>query len=205
MQQPPHSTHPSNTSEKTRSEEQAPQNVSEEETAASSADTLPETTLIPTEELEKLKAEHAHLKDQLLRSIADTENVRKRGERQLEEASKFAVTHFAKSFIDVFENLYRATDTFPKEALETDTLLKSLFDGIEMTKKSLTTTFEKHGIQRIAPQAGDDFDPNLHQAVLQVESDRYEAGKIVQLMQAGYQLHDRLLRPAIVSVAKPNS
>lgn len=148
------------------------------------------------------EAEVTLLKDQLLRVMAETENVRKRAEKQVEEATKFAITSFARDLINVMENLCRAIDTVNQDDLEANPLLKALFEGIEMTKRELMTVFDRHGIKRIEPAKGDKFDHNIHQAVVHIEEPSVAAGAVVQILQAGYVLKDRLLRPAMVSVAK---
>lgn len=180
-------------------------------------DNLPETTEASEEELsltEEAAAEEsaneanaaeeqlAMLKDQLLRAVAETENVRRRAERQVDDAAKYAVTNFARDLISVLENLYRAGETISPEALDDNPLLKNISEGVEMTKKELLTVFERHGIKRIDPTIGEMFDHNLHQAVAQVPGTGNAAGSIVHVMQAGYIIKDRLLRPAMVAVAK---
>lgn len=150
--------------------------------------------------IEALQAEVNTLKDRLLRAVAETENTRKRAQRDVEETAKYAVTPLARDLVNVAENLQRALDTIPAAQRAANPLLKSLGDGVEMTLKELLATFEKHGIHRVDP-LGEKFDHNYHQAVIQVESPE-EAGTIVQVLQAGYVIHDRLLRPAMVGVAK---
>lgn len=151
---------------------------------------------------EEANEEIARLKDQLLRSAAESENLRKRTAKQIEDAAKFAVNNFAKDLIEVLENLYLATDNIPAEASSEDSALNPIIQGIEMTKTTLINAFEKHGVKRIMPQAGDIFDPNLHQAVAHVEQPEFADNNIVSVMRAGYVLHDRLLKPAMVVVAK---
>lgn len=142
------------------------------------------------------------LKNQLLRALAEVENVRKIKDKQIEDMSKFAVSKFAGDIISVVENLYRANDNIPTEKLENDPLVKNINDGIEIIKKDLTSTLGKYGVKRIFPTAGDQFDHNIHQAVSQVEEQNFTSGSVISVMQAGYILHDRLLRPAMVIVAK---
>lgn len=178
-------------------------------------DNLPETIesaeeeLSLTEEAEESTSEAsvadeqlAALKDQLLRAVAETENVRRRAERQVDDAAKYAVTNFARDLISVLENLYRAGETITPEAIDDNPLLKNISEGVEMTKKELLTVFERHGIKRIDPAISEMFDHNLHQAVAQVPGTGNAAGSIVHVMQAGYIIKDRLLRPAMVAVAK---
>jgi molecular chaperone GrpE len=146
--------------------------------------------------------EIAQLKDQLLRSAADHENFRKRSLKQVEDASKFAVSSFSKDLIDVLENLYLATNNIPAEVLIENEAFKSILQGVEMTKTTLINVFEKYGINRIFPQVGDNFDHNVHQAVAHIEQPDFADNAIVDVMRAGYVLHDRLIKPAMVVVAK---
>lgn len=142
------------------------------------------------------------LKDQLLRHMAELENTRRRHKQQLEDASKFAVSKFVKDLIEVVENLFRATNSIDQAALEQNEALKSFYDGIEMTKKDLLSTLERHGVKRISPSKGDAFDPNTHEAVAHVPTPDAEPGTVIDIVQAGYQIQERLLRPAMVAVAK---
>jgi molecular chaperone GrpE len=151
--------------------------------------------------VETLNAEIASLKDKLLRAVAETDNVRKRAQRDVEETSKYAVTPLAKDLVNVCENLNRALECIPADQRDANPLLKSLGDGVEMTLKELLAIFQRNGIRRIEP-LGEKFDHNFHQAVMQVQSPDHEAGTVVQVLQAGYVIHDRLLRPAMVGVAK---
>lgn len=143
-------------------------------------------------EAAKLREENAKLKDQALRAMAEAENIRKRAEREVEDASKYAVTSFARDLISVLETLHRAESLLPEGEQR---------EGITLTRKELEKSFEKQGIQRMDP-AGQKFDHNFHQAVAQVEDANTEAGTILQVLQAGYVIKDRLLRPAIVTVSK---
>ncbi|WP_119460741.1 nucleotide exchange factor GrpE [Rhodospirillaceae bacterium SYSU D60014] len=151
--------------------------------------------------LEASRAEAAQLKDQLLRALAETENVRRRAQRDREDASKFAVTGFAKDLLPVADNLRRALESLPAEAIEENELLKTLSEGVEMTERQLQAAFERHNIRKIEP-LGEKFDSNLHQAMFEVPGSGEPAGTVVQLLQSGYLLNDRLLRPAMVGVAK---
>lgn len=152
-----------------------------------------------------LKEEAGALKDQLLRAVAETENVRRRAERDLEESSKYAIAGFARDLLSVKENLFRATESIPQDAREENDALKNLGEGVDMTLRELTKIFEKRGITRIQPEIGEKFDHNKHQAVSQIEDDNAEPGSILQILQSGYQLHDRLLQPAMVIVAKASA
>ena len=150
--------------------------------------------------LEEKEKELAACKDQALRALAEVENNRRRAERELADMSKYAVTGFARDLVSVLENLQRALDSIPLELEEANPAVKNLSVGVEMTLKELLGIFSRQGISRIDPM-GEKFDHNLHQAVAQIESPDAEAGTVVQVLQAGYTIHDRLLRPAMVGVA----
>jgi molecular chaperone GrpE len=157
------------------------------------------------EALESLKADYEQklqeMKDQLLRAVAETENVRRRASRDVEETGKYAVSGFARDMITVAENMFLAINAVPEEARKEEGLLKTLSDGVDMTLRELLNAFEKHGIQRIDP-LGEKFDHNRHQAVSQVEDPEKEPNTVLHVMQAGYTIGDRLLRPAMVVVSK---
>ncbi len=148
-----------------------------------------------------LEQELLLMKDQLLRTMADAENYRKRSQRELEDANKYAVTAFARDMVGVLENLHRAIANIPAEARATDKNLDTLAEGVEMTQRELMSAFTRHGVRRLDPVA-EKFDHNFHQAVAQIESADVPAGQIAQVLQAGYVIHDRLLRPAMVAVSK---
>lgn len=154
--------------------------------------------------LDQKESELAAMKDQALRALAETENTRRRSERELADMNKYAVTNFAKDLVNVLENLQRATEAIPAELRSSQPAVNSLATGVEMTLKELLTTFERYGIVRIDPM-GQKFDHNYHQAVAQVDAPDAEPGSVVQVLQAGYSIHDRLLRPAMVAVAAPRS
>lgn len=151
--------------------------------------------------LEEAKAEIARLKDQLLRALAETENVRRRSAREREDTQRFAISNFAKDMLAVADNLGRALAAIPADALESDPALKSLVDGVSATERQLLGSFERHGIKRIDPM-GEKFDSNLHQAMFEVPGSGQPAGTIVQVLQPGYLINERLLRAALVGVAK---
>jgi len=146
-------------------------------------------------------AEIAELKDQLLRALAEVENVRRRGQKERDDASKYAIANFAREIVTVVDNLRRAIEAVPAEALKTDDNLKNLLTGVELTERTLLAALERFGIRRIDP-LGEKFDHNLHQAMMQIDDPTKPAGTVVQVMQSGYVLHDRLLRPAMVAVSK---
>ncbi len=146
------------------------------------------------------EAEVASLKDQLLRALAEQENLRRRAERDREDSRKFAIAGFAKDLVNVAENLRRALDAVPAPLREDETA-KPLLTGVEMTERELMAAFERHGVRRIDP-LGQPFDYNYHQAIAEVPGTDKPAGTVVQVLQAGFVLHDRILRPAMVGVAK---
>ncbi len=141
------------------------------------------------------------MKDQWLRAVAETENVRKRAERDREETSKYAITAFARDMVSVLENLKRASESIPPEMRAADEKLKTLGEGVDLTLQELLSIFDRYHIKRIDPM-GEKFDHNFHQAVVQVERPDLAAGTVIQVVQAGYVIHDRLLRPAMVAVSK---
>lgn len=148
-----------------------------------------------------LEDEIAALKDQLLRAMTETENLRKRNAREKEDALKYAMTGFARDLLAVSDNLRRALESAAQEeGLSAN--LQAMVEGVEMTEKQLLDTFKQHGISKIAPQKGEKFSYDHHQAMVEIPDPDAEAGTVAQLIQVGYQLHDRLLRPAMVSVAK---
>ncbi len=150
--------------------------------------------------MEEKDAEIAALKDQALRALAETENTRRRAERELQDMSKYAVTGFARDLVSVLENLQRAVDSVPAELKESQPAVANLAIGVEMTLKELLGVFNRQGIERIDPM-GQKFDHNFHQAIAQIDTPDAESGTVVQVLQAGYKIHDRLLRPAMVGVA----
>jgi molecular chaperone GrpE len=151
--------------------------------------------------LAKSEAELADTKDKLLRALAETENMRRRAQRDSDDARKYAVSNFAKDMLDASDNLHRALASVDAANLQ-DERAKSLVDGVAATERALAAAFERHGMKRIEPKVGDRFDPNLHEAMFEVPGTGQPGGTIVQVLQNGYQIHDRLLRAAMVGVAK---
>jgi molecular chaperone GrpE len=149
----------------------------------------------------ELQAELEETRDRLLRALAEMENLRRRKEREVEDARKYAMAGFARELLDVADNLSRALDSIPPEARESD-LLKNLIEGVAMTEKALLASFERHRISKVTPEVGARFDHNLHQAMFEVTTDQQPPGTVAQVMQPGYVIADRLLRPAMVGVAK---
>jgi len=151
--------------------------------------------------VERLEAELAETKDRLLRTLAEGENQRRRAERERVDAQRYASASFARDLLDVADNLRRALASAAPEEVQ-DERVKALIEGVAATERALLAAFERNGIRRIEPQRGERFDFNLHQAMFEVENSGQPPGTIVQVLQAGYQMHDRLLRPALVGVAK---
>ncbi|MBA8667296.1 nucleotide exchange factor GrpE [Holosporaceae bacterium 'Namur'] len=152
----------------------------------------------------KLEEEIKSLKELILREKAENQNLRKRHEKELEDNHKYAISNFARDLIEVQENMHRAIDNIPQNEIENNPTLKALLEGVELTKNSLAGIFEKYGIIRIYPLE-QQFDHNFHQAIVQVPDAQKPEGSIVQVIQAGYIIKDRLLRPALVAVAKSSS
>lgn len=149
----------------------------------------------------ELEAELAETKDRMLRALAETENLRRRATRDTEDARKYAVTGFARELLEVSDNLTRALESVPDDARDNEQV-KPLMEGIELTQRSLATCFERQKIIKIAPEPGEKFDHNLHQAMFETETDAQAPGAVMQVMQPGYKIAERLLRPAMVGVAK---
>jgi len=154
------------------------------------------------DQVASLMEEAADLKDRLLRNMADMENLRKRAEREKAEATLYAATSFARDLLSVADSLDRALQTIPEEGRDTlDEATRNLLAGIEVTHKEFLNVFSRHGIARIEPM-GAKFDPHFHQAMFEVPDDSSPPGTVVQVMQAGYTIGERCLRPALVGVAK---
>lgn len=153
----------------------------------------PETEATPEEQI-------TDLKDQLLRAMAEVENVRRRADRDRLETGKYAVTALARDLLTVADNLRRALESVTDEPRDDD-ILEGLLTGINMTERELLTAFDKHGIKRIDP-IGEKFDHNFHQAMFELDNTGEEPGIVVKVVQPGYIIQDRLLRPAMVGIAK---
>ena len=177
---------------------QEPQNEQTPETPAPEA---AEAAVSSDARVAELEAEIAKLKNDVLYAKAETENVRRRLEQQAEDRAKYSVSAIAKDVLSVADNLRRALDSVPPTAREGNDIANTLTVGVEMTERELLSTFERYGI-RMVPAQGVRFDPNLHQAMMEVEDTTQPEGTVVMVMQQGYQIHDRLLRPALVGVSK---
>lgn len=152
--------------------------------------------------VELLQKEAAEARDRMLRTLAEMENLRKRTAREVADSKLYGVTGFARDVLDIADNLQRALDAVPAEArAAADPGLTALIEGVELTERSLLNALEKHGVKKFDPQ-GQKFDPNFQQAMYEVPDASVPAGTVVQVMQAGYTIGDRVLRPALVGVAK---
>lgn len=152
----------------------------------------------------ELEGQLAEMKNEALRHLADAENTRKRAVKEREDTAKFAVSKFARDLVDVADNLQRALQAIKPEQLDGQPALKNMLAGVEATERQLGAVFERFGIKKLEA-VGQKFDPNLHQVVSEIDAPGQEAGTIVQVLQTGYTIHDRLLREAMVAVAKGGS
>src|ERR671913_324267 len=149
-----------------------------------------------------LEAEKADLKDKFLRLMADMENLRRRTEREVADARTYAVANFARDMLNVADNVRRAIESVPAEASRSaEGAFKGLIEGIDLTERDLLKTLERHGAKKLEPQ-GQKFDPKLHQAMFEVPNPEVPNGTVVQVVQSGYVIGERVLRPALVGVAK---
>lgn len=155
----------------------------------------------PKENIPTLKAQVAELTDRLLRAHAEMENHRKMAEKEREDTAKYAISKFAKDIVQVGDNFQRAISAVPDEAVEKDPALKSFLDGVSMLDREFHNILERHNIKRIEP-TGEAFNPHFHQAMMEQENPSVAHGTVLQVIQAGYMLSDRVMRPAMVVVAK---
>ena len=165
-------------------------------------DTTPQVADIAQQaKIAALQAELEKNKDQMLRALAEAENGRKRALKEREDASKYAVSSFARDRLTVADNLRRALEAIPGDLLKSDPRLQKVIEGIEATERELLKSFDRSSIKKIDP-SGEIFNPNFHEVMFEAQGTGKPAGTIVQVMDVGYVLHDRLLRPARVAVAK---
>ena len=171
-------------------------------------DTLPEKEGLefdkpvePQDLLAEMTAERDKLKDQLLRAMADTENMRRRSERESANVRKYGHTPFARDLVGAIDNLSRAVESAPNDSDVLDETIKSIITGIQLSWTEIQSVIEKHGIKRVNP-LGEKFDYNFHQAMFEVPTEDQISGVVLEVVQHGYVLHDRLLRPAMVGVSK---
>ncbi|MCI2394680.1 nucleotide exchange factor GrpE [Aliiroseovarius sediminis] len=151
----------------------------------------------PVDELAALRAERDEFKDRFMRALADAENTRKRGERDRREAEQYGGSKLARDMLPVYDNMKRALEA----AGDAGDGAKALVEGVELTMRSLLNIFEKHGIRLLSPELGEKFDPEVHEAMFEAPLPGTKAGDIIQVMNEGFMLHDRLLRPAQVGVS----
>jgi len=169
----------------------------------SAADTAEDVRAEEADGIAELQAEVAKLKDQALRYAAEVENMRRRAEREVNDARAYAIQKFARDLLGVADNLSRALEHAPKDS--DDPLARSLAVGLEMTQKELMAAFERNGLKRLAPGTGEKFDPHQHQAMTEQTSTEVAPGAVIQVLQDGYELFGRNLRPAMVVVAARDS
>ncbi|MFN3855985.1 MAG: nucleotide exchange factor GrpE [Phreatobacter sp.] len=161
----------------------------------------PAAETAPVDPLEEARAEAAGMKDRLLRTLAEMENLRKRTEREVADARTYAISAFARDLLTVADNFRRAFESLPKDSLPAEGPVRAFADGVDLTERELLKILEKHGVRRIEPD-GQKFDPNLHQAMFELPNDQVPSGTVVQTVQAGYVIGERVLRPALVGVSK---
>jgi molecular chaperone GrpE len=156
----------------------------------------------PLDPIEVLKAEIESLRDQRLRALAEAENIRRRADREKKESELYGITKFARDMVSIADNFSRALAACPPEVrAAADPQVKAVLDGVEATDRQLLAILERHGVKPVSTEDGK-FDPNLHQAIAEVPGNGKPAGSIVDVVQSGYMIGDRLLRPAMVTVAK---
>nr|WP_321981068.1 nucleotide exchange factor GrpE [uncultured Cohaesibacter sp.] len=165
-----------------------------------------ETYLNPLEaaelRIQEMEKEASEMKDQLLRTVAEMENLRRRTEKEIRDAKQFSVTSFARDMLAVADNLRRGLEAIPEEErANADGALKALLEGTEMTEREMLKTLEKHGVKKLNPE-GEKFDPNYHQAMFEVPNPDVPNNSVIQVVQSGYVIGTRVLRPAMVGVAK---
>ena len=161
-----------------------------------------------SEEIEALKEELAEEKDSKLRALADAENMRRRMEKEKQENARYGASNLARGLFSVLDNFDRALQASPKEIKNKKEIEKnyiSLHEGVELTVKEISAVLKQNGIETIQPTKGDSFDHNIHQAMLEVPTKEFEPGCVCEVLQCGYKIYDRLLRPAMVGVSKKES
>lgn len=175
----------------------APQAAKPEGEAAAG---MPE--LVPAEQVTAALEAAGEFKDKLLRTLAEMENLRKRTEREVADARTYAVSGFARDVLAVADNMHRALSAIdPELRTQADAKMKALIEGVELTERELMKVLEKNGVKKFSPE-GEKFDPNRHEAMYEVPTQDLPAGHVAQVMQAGYMLGERVLRPAMVGVSK---
>lgn len=170
--------------------------------SAEYADNAPETGATEVDPLEALRTENNELRDRFLRLAAEMDNLRRRTDRDVKDAKSYSVAGFARDMLAVSDNLRRALDAIPAEArTNADAGLSALIEGVEMTERSMLSALERHGVRKIDAE-GQKFDPNFHQAMFEVPNPNVPNNTVVQVVQAGFIIGERVLRPAMVGVAK---
>lgn len=189
-------------SDETRDTAQQGGPAAEQEPAETGAEALAEPASDGAEALARTEAERDDLRDRLLRLAADMENLRRRGEREVADARSYAIAKFAGDMLTVADNMGRAIESIPAEQREgADGTLKSLIDGAELTQRDMLRALERHGVKPIDPK-GERFDPHFHQAIFEMPDPSVPSGTVAQVVQIGYSIGDRVLRPAMVGVAR---
>ncbi len=155
----------------------------------------------PAVVIEKLNAENVELKDRVLRTLADMENLRRRTEKEVADAKSYGVTNIARDMIAFADNLRRAIESVPAEAREAEANLKTLVEGLELTERDFISRLARHGVKKLEPQ-GQKFDPNLHEALFEIPDPSVPNGTVMQVVESGYSIGERCLRPAKVGVAR---
>ncbi len=152
--------------------------------------------------IEALNAENSQLKDRILRTLAEMENLRRRTEREVSDAKTYGVTSFARDMLTVVDNLARALEHLPAEArAAAEPQIQSVIEGVELTARDLEAVLGRHGVKKLDPK-GQKFDPNFHQAIFEAPDETVPAGTVSQVVQSGWTIGDRVLRPAMVGVSK---
>lgn len=153
------------------------------------------------EALVRLLKENEELKDRALRAAAEVENLRRRAARDVQDARAYSIANFARDMLSVSDNLRRALEAVSADALAADATLKALFDGVEITERDMLAALERHGVKKLAPE-GEKFDPHFHQAMFEVPNPAVPDQTVVQVVQPGYSIGERVLRPAMVGVSR---
>jgi molecular chaperone GrpE len=183
--------------QKTKKEKQT--NQANKESVEEVVESGDEKEVDPQEIIDNLTQQLEILQDKLLRGLAESENIRTRSAKLIEEAREYAIFDFTKDLIPVTDNLERALENIPENL---DAEARNIVEGVKMTKSQLESAFKQHHLESITPQPGDKFDYNTHHAISQIVTEEFAAGSVVKTMQVGYKIKDRLIRPAAVTVAK---
>jgi molecular chaperone GrpE len=187
-------------SEENKSPENQPDGLNPEAEAVNEAAAAAEESVV--DPVEALMAENADLKDRALRTMAEMENLRRRTEKEVKDARQYAVSGFARDMLTVSDNLSRALEALPEDDRKNaDAGVASLIEGVEMIERDLLNQLEKNGVRKLEPE-GQKFDPNFHQAMFEVPNTEVPNNTVVQVVQAGYVIGERVLRPAMVGVSK---